>query len=374
MDIEFATLEVGGRERDVLMTAPKDGFFYVLARRTGKLLSAEKWAEIVNWAERVDLASGRPVENPAARFPSGSGFLMYPGGNLGAHSTQPMAYSPESKLVYIPETILARYYTNDGVNLNNWTFKPGFAYNEGLGKTPPTQKIPPARGALVAWDPIRAKRAWTIPLEGPINGGVMATGGNIVVQGRADGNFVIYAGQTGQELWRFFAQAGIAGQPITYLSGGKQCITVIVGIGGVAGVARPELGWEYRSQKRRVLTFVLGGKETLPEFKPHVKQFRDDPAFSVDVTKAEVGQLLYNQQCVTCHGGALRAGGAAPDLRESPIPLHLEAMKAVLQRGLLEVNGMPKFAEFTSAQVQAIQHFIRKDAREALHEQKAAKQ
>lgn len=382
MDMQLTTLSLNGRQHDVLMTAPKDGFFYVIDRATGKLLSAQKWAQYVNWAERVDLVSGRPVENPAARFPGGSGFWMFPGGGLGAHSTQPMAYSPQTRLVYIPETSHVQYYSDRGVDRAKWKFGSTFEVGTGLSSAaadPPKEPLPKAQGALVAWDPEHARRAWTIPMKALVNGGVTATAGNLVIQGRADGDFVIYAADTGKELWRFFAQNGILGQPITYLAGAKQYITVIVGYGGVAGATasgasgRTEPLWEYRSQKRRVLTFALQGQAQLPKFEPYRKAYLDDRSFQVDAAKEAAGANLYGRQCPLCHGFGLNSGGTAPDLRESHFPMQFDALKAILHDGALEPNGMPKFAEFTDEQIESLQHYVRAEARRAIEAQRPSR-
>jgi quinohemoprotein ethanol dehydrogenase len=135
MDIELATLSIGGVRRRVLMEAPKNGFFYVIDQDTGRLISAEKIAK-VNWAQRIDVRSGRPLEAPNARYTSGP-FLMWPGGG-GAHSWQPMSFNPDTGLVYIPAMEMPGYYDDTGIDRAGWTFAPGM-----VPALRPTCAIPP---------------------------------------------------------------------------------------------------------------------------------------------------------------------------------------------------------------------------------------
>ncbi|MDB5719360.1 MAG: qbdA 1, partial [Sphingomonas bacterium] len=122
--IILADLAIGGRPRKVLMQAPKNGFFYVIDRATGQLVSAEKYAN-VNWAEKIDLKTGRPVEYPRARYASDTTF-MNPAG-IGAHAWHPMAFSPKTGLVYIPAMEVPLNYSND----TSFKFRPG-RWNTGI--------------------------------------------------------------------------------------------------------------------------------------------------------------------------------------------------------------------------------------------------
>lgn len=134
-------------------------------------------------------------------------------------------------------------------------------------------------------------------------------------------------------------------------------------MGSVSG-ASPD--WEYRLQPRRVLTFVLDGKVELPPPGPRTTEFVDDPSFVVDPAKAAIGQAKAGLHCGLCHGVGLVSGGTAPDLRKSPIPLSLDALRSVLHDGALVPAGMPQFGEFTPEEIEGIQHFIRQRAREGL--------
>ena len=358
MDIQLADLTIDGKPRSVLMHAPKNGFFYVIDRENGKLISAEKFAP-ANWAERIDLATGRPVENPDARYPGGKPFVMFPS-PTGAHSIETMSFNHKTGLVYIPEIEQQRVVT-DPPNLAQWQYKPGMFVNTGLGAVPPGIKLPPATSNLVAYDPVKQKVAWKIPQNGMLNGGTITTAGNLVFQGLNTGQFVALAADTGKQLWAFDAQNGILGNAITYTVAGKQYVTVITGFRS-SFANTPN--WDYREQKRRVLTFVLDGKAKLPPVE-HVDQpIVTDAAFVVDPEKAKIGAGIFNSSCVICHGAGMIAGGAAPDLRKSSIPTDADAFKAVVKDGGLMERGMPSFTQFTAAELEGLRHYIRQRARE----------
>ncbi|MFV0278331.1 MAG: PQQ-dependent dehydrogenase, methanol/ethanol family [Parahaliea sp.] len=366
MDIELAELEIDGKRRSVLMTAPKNGFFYVIDREDGKLLSAEPFAK-VTWASQIDLQTGKPVEDASARFPSREeGALIFPS-TIGAHSIQAMSYSPATGLVYIPKIERGGAFADPPGDLSQWQPAPNMAVNQGLGLPAKSLAVPPTSSLLQAWDPVARKEVWSAPQPGTsiFNGGVASTAGNLVFQGKVDGEFVAYAADTGKPLWRFDAQTGIQGQPITYLADGKQYVTIMVGWRGMGNSGGIEPEWEYRLQPRRVLTFALDGKAELPPAGPRTLPFLDDPDFKVDADKAALGRTMTFTHCGLCHGFGLNTGGAAPDLRRSPIPLSIDGLTGVLRDGLLVPRGMPQFGEFTDEQIEGIQHYIRQQARRA---------
>ncbi len=173
MDMELATLTIDGKPRKVLMQAPKNGFFYVLDRETGKLLSAEPFAK-VTWASHIDLKTGRPVEAPNARYAKGS-FELWPG-PTGAHSWLPMAFSPQTGLVYIPASDRPMVINDDGVDLKGWRW-PGHNIVDGGTRGDFNPDLPGASMSyLVAWNPVTQKPAWKVQTPGFWGGGVMATG------------------------------------------------------------------------------------------------------------------------------------------------------------------------------------------------------
>lgn len=364
MDMELADLKIGGKVRKVLMTAPKNGFFYVIDRSNGKLISAEPIVK-VNWASRIDLKTGRPVENPAARYPGGSTFTMWPGPS-GAHSWMPMAFSPKTGLVYIPVLEMSISYNDRGISRENWKRLPGNAMDgavhngfdaanpDGLNRT----------SALLAWNPVTQKQAWRLPTPGPWNGGVMATAGNLVFQGQADGKFNAYAADSGQLLWSFGAEAPVIGSPISYAVNGRQYITVLTGMGTSGASFGPFLpvSVDYRTQARRVLTFAIGGTARLPKSEPYRPVAAEDPDFRPDQKSAFNGLVTYSQRCGICHGVMAIAGGAAPDLRTSQVPVDADAFAAVVRDGVLVPNGMPRYEELSDAELYELRQFIRGEA------------
>ncbi len=372
MDIELAELDIDGQRREVLLHAPKNGFFYVLDRKDGKLISAEQFANKVTWAERIDSATGRPVENPEARYRDGKYFIGYPG-QWGAHPVAAMSFSRKTQLAYIPTSESYTVYS-DAPNLKDWKHPPGMRVSSGIGPAPanvPPQ--PPPSSYLQAWDPVAQRRVWGVPLVGMQNGAVLSTAGNLVFQGQVTGELSAYAADTGKKLWSFDAQVGVGAQPVTYLAGGKQYITVLAGWRGTGASGLPQ-EWNYYTQQRRVLTFVLDGKKTLPPATHAVPPLLDDPALVIDSAKAELGREVFHRNCHVCHGPRLISGGAAPDLRRGGMALRKETLTDVLQRGALVPRGMPQFAEMPDTEVEGLMHYIRREARAAIAAEQAAKQ
>jgi quinohemoprotein ethanol dehydrogenase len=359
-DIQLADLKIDGRIRSVILHAPKNGFFYVIDRATGKLISAGKFAP-ANWADHIDVATGRPVETPFAHYPDGKPFEMYPS-PVGAHGVTTMSFNPHTALAYVP-TVDQHWVFVDPPNIADWKPTAGMHVNTGLGPSPPTIKLPEPTSSLVAYDPVRQKIAWQIPQNTRSNGGTITTAGNLVFQGLNTGNFVAYAADTGKLLWSFPAQNGILGNAITYSVAGKQYVTVLTGWrSSFAG--KPD--WDYRQQKRRVLTFVLDGKAELAPAEFLEQPVVDDPAMKIDPAQAALGARIFNTTCVICHGIGMRAGGAAPDLRKSGVPLEAGAFKSVVVDGGLVERGMPRFSDLTDPQLEGLRVYIRQRAREDL--------
>jgi quinohemoprotein ethanol dehydrogenase len=362
MDMISATIEIEGKPRKVLMHAPKNGFFYLLDRETGKLISAEKIGK-VTWAERVDMTTGRPVEVRGARYEDGPA-LTWPGSG-GTHNWHPMAFSPDTGYVYIPAREMAGFYDAEGRDPRTWEMKRG----DVLGLKGFYDDIPKSAGttSLLAWNPATQKEVWRNPTPGATAGGVIVTHGGLVFQGRADGKFVATDASSGKELWSYFMGVGTQAPPLSYAVDGKQYVTVLAGWGGATsllGSLSAQHGWVGRAYPRRMLTFALDGSAQLPPSPPPIAKVEpiDDPAFQVDAALAEKGKHVYIA-CVICHGSAAVAGGYAPDLRASTVPLSADAFKAIVHGGALESRGMPRFEEFTDADLEALRHFIRERAR-----------
>ena len=362
MDMQLADITIDGKPRKVVMEAPKNGFFYVIDRTNGQLISAEKIA-YASWASKIDIATGRPVENPAARFPGGEPFDLFPG-PMGAHTWLPSAYSPQTRLIYLPVTELGFRYDDRGFKVG-WSRVPDNAidgaYNVGAASNA-DPNAPPASSRLVAWNPATQKAAWKVPTSGSWNGGILATAGNLVFQGETNGTFNAYDASTGRRLWQFAAQAAVLAPPISYRVNGVQYVTVLAGMGTSAGLVPQAMPIDYRTQARRVLTFRLGGTGTLPKAAPFVIRASDDPDFKPDDKSAERGGAIFNRNCGICHGGAAISGGTAPDLRASPIPPSAEAFRQVVHEGALTIHGMPRWDDLTDGQLADIRQYIRTQA------------
>ena len=355
-----ATLTIGGRPRKVLMPAPTNGFFYVLDRETGRLISAEKYTK-VTWAERIDRATGRPVEAPGIRYEKGS-TVMWPGSS-GGHNWQAMAFSPKTGLAYIPEM-------RAGTEFARGRMLPGGYHGGGLSMAWRLDGEPgDGKGALVAWDPVAQKTRWKVQHDTLWNGGTLATAGGLVFQGTADGFLSAYDAASGKRLWRFNAGLGIIAAPMSYSIDGRQYVSVLVGYGGSAAAVSHLMhaGWNYRKQPRRLLTFALDGTARLPATAPASMKVDavDDPAMVLDPGDVAAGSQLY-MRCLGCHGRQTQAaGGPGPDLREAPVMLDPEAFWSVVHDGALLQRGMPRYASLTRKEVMQIRAYIHAEARKA---------
>jgi quinohemoprotein ethanol dehydrogenase len=355
----LATLAIDGRPRKVLMQAPKNGFFYVIDRETGKLVSAGKIGK-ATWADHIDVATGRPVETPNIRFETGA-TTIFPG-PTGAHSWQSMSYSPQTGLVYIP-------YMQIGVRFSRGGPEEG-AINVGGINVATVENDPlDGKGALLAWDPVGQKPAWRVPLPTIWNGGALSTAGGLVFQGSGDGYFSAYDAKAGSRLWRFYAGHGIIATPMSFAANGVEYVSILVGYGGSAAIASDvmNVGWKF-SAPRRLLTFAIGGKAVLPPSPAPTTAINalDDPKLQIDRTAAATGSGLF-MMCAACHGkNLIGAGGPAPDLRESAVALDPQSFWSVLHDGALLPNGMPRFETLTREQVNQLYQYIRAGAREAL--------
>ena len=360
MNIITATLSLDGKPRKVLMQTPSNGFFYVLDRKTGELLSAEKTGK-VTWAERIDLETGRPVEAPNIRYETGES-VIWPSA-YGTHNWQAMSFSPKTGLVYIP-------YIQLGARFVLPETPPG-APPAGYPTILPVIADPnDGKGALLAWDPVAQRARWKVQHYTMWNGGTLATAGGLVFQGTADGFFSAYDAANGRLLWRFNAGLGIIAAPMSYSAGGRQQVSILVGWGGAGGAWGDlnDAGWKYGAQPRRILTFALDGKASLPPMALPDRVLRpvDDPEIEIDPADAQAGERIY-LICSYCHGRNLQATGSpAPDLRESRLALSEEAMWTVLNEGTLLSRGMPRYQHLSREQVRQLHAYIRSGAREAL--------
>ncbi len=366
MDIMLADLELDQQPRKVIMHAPKNGFFYIIDREDGKLISAEKFSK-VTWAEKIDLETGRPVENPEARYLEEPA-LVWPSG-YGAHNWHAMSYSPDTGLVYIPTQEIPSLFNDDELNLDNWQ-STMFRWSVGTNKVMQDFPADVGSSSLQAWDPVTQKAIWQNPLPGAWNGGTLATAGNLVFQGTAEGNLIAYKADNGDELWRFPVGVGISAPPISYSINGKQYISVLAGWGGATyfGLSLfAQHGWEYGVHPRRLLTFSLDGKAELPAAVAPVTSLNyvNDAELIIDDKKAERGKAAFAETCFYCHGYGMVAGGGAPDLRASKMAANKGLFEKIVRGGLLQKRGMPAFSGFTDQQIDDLYWYVRWRARES---------
>ena len=369
--IVLADIEVDGKPRKVLMQAPKNGFFYVIDRTTGELISGEPYVAI-NWATGIG-ADGRPIENPETRIDkTGKPALVLPG-PLGGHNWHPMAYHPGEKLVYIPAFEAATLYAPQA----GW--KPdrarGFniGYDLGAGDLPPDlgfrkEVAGTVRGMLVAWDPVAKKARWTVEHPGPWNGGLLATGGELVFQGNQQGEFNAYNAGTGEKLWSFAAQTGVVAPPITYSVDGEQYVAVLAGWGGAFAITADGALIEDLAPVRnvsRLLVFKLGAKGELPAEVPLAKLPLDPPPSRASAETIALGKEKYARYCAVCHAPGAVGSTVLPDLRRSGALGDANAWAAVVYDGILKDNGMASFSKsLTKPEIEAIRAFVIQRANE----------
>lgn len=224
-ELVFADLPVNGKKTPVLMSANRNGFFYVLDRATGKLISAEPFVD-VNWATHVDLKTGRPVETANDEKRAGvnrKATGMCPS-LLGGKNWMPMSYDQATGLVYIPTLNLCE----DNVDAASVEYKRGSFYlGTDFKITPPLKGD--YMGALKAWNPVTHKVVWSVTNPLPYNGGAMSTASGLVFEGNVQGWFNAYDAKTGKELWKFNAGSGISQAAMTYTIDGKQYVAVMSG-------------------------------------------------------------------------------------------------------------------------------------------------
>jgi quinohemoprotein ethanol dehydrogenase len=335
--VTLADLSVGGTIRHVVMASPKNGFFYVLDARTGKLVNEPKPIVPVNWASRIDMANGRPVPLEDAKYwlKGTQGAVVSPSDN-GARNWMPMSYSPQTELVYIPV-------------MNS----PGFMASAVGGNLPvddpyyPLEHKLPFKGTLLAWDPIKQQARWERDIGPPVEGGILSTAGNLVFQGTTTGYFNAYRADTGETLWSFPTGSGILAAASTVEIDGNQLILVAAGSGTTSwiGLTSSKISGK-AAGPTRLLAFSLNGTAHLPSSNWHLEPFPKPPAPEADAALAKQGENIFDDRgCVMCHGLALDVGaGSVPDLRRINAATYA-LFSRIVRGGLYKGAGMPVFAD-----------------------------
>jgi quinohemoprotein ethanol dehydrogenase len=349
----LADLKIAGKPRKVILHAPKNGFFFVIDRTDGKLISAKNFVD-VNWAKGYDKA-GRPTETPKTR-PDGP-FDAIPG-PYGAHNWHPMSFNPTTGLVYLPAQNVPINLMDDkewkrGAVLDNRAGT-GTGWNTGMiiNAVPPTSK---PFGRLIAWDPVAQKEAWKVEHVSPWNGGTLTTAGNLVFQGTADGRFVAYDAKNGKKLWESPVGTGAMAGASTFVVDGKQYVSIAVGWGGAYGVSQ-------RTSEKvgpgTVFTYALGGKANPPQFVA-IKLEGLLTGVKYDPAQAQAGQGIYVSHCVLCHGvPGVDRGGNIPNLGYVKPEIISELDKYVFAGPYLK-DGMPDFTNrLKPADLEKLKAFI----------------
>ena len=328
-----------GQQRHVLVQACKNGFFYMLDAADGKLLRAEPFTD-VNWADGVDMKTGRPRTRKEARYSENKPFNLAPGVQ-GAHGWQSNAYSPETGLMYVPTQLAYFPMVEDP------KYKPSaVGYNLGIdfyGVAAAAAKHPEWKTGFTAYlqaiDLTTGKTVWkgeSTPANG--TGGALATSGGLVFQGGGTQNeFRAYDAKTGDKLWRMDAQTSVVAAPISYELDGKQYIAVSVG--------GPVMGGYYAPNYSRLLVFELGGMATLPPKKDYTAPPIDPPANFGSAEVVQTGLETYGKYCAACHGDRGQTRGANfPDLTRTPLLHSQEGFDDVVLKGVRTDKGMASFA------------------------------
>jgi len=362
--LTLAEIEHKGEMRQVIMQAPKNGFFYVLDRATGELLSAEPFAK-VTWASHIDMETGRPVETEYANYQANGGSYIWPS-PYGAHNWQPMSYSPKTGLMYIPVQNIPHYFSAQETvkyRLNRWNT--GVDLNESrdpvswvAGQASMDALI---SGELLAWDPVKQKPAWKVPHQGPANGGVLSTSGDLVFQGMGNGTFAAYDADNGDALWQYQSDSAVLAGPMTYELDGEQYVAVAQGSGGTVMLTIGDNLKRNKVNKNKLLVFKLGDfglTKTLPdESLATILPLSEEVTASPEVIAK--GEELYGHNCGTCHGISAKSNYIVPDLRYMSDQTHRDFIGIVLG-GSRAHKGMVGFYETNTVEdVQAIHSYLK---------------
>ena len=273
-----ADLNIGGRQRKVIMQANKNGFFYVLDRVTGEFISAQPFSR-VTWAMGIDQKTGRPIINTEVKYGKDP-VPVSPGGG-GAHNWSPMSYNPQTGLVYVPTrgwdtfTYAVNYDFKADPTRVGGASQTGLNMNTaGMTRKPSGPAIGPEPleggnlSTLVAYDPVKQEIRWRVPVGNSRYGGTLSTASNLVFQVAPDGRLIAYSGDKGEKL--FETASGLRygmGPPITFMVDGKQYIALMGGNGGAPspGQTGAPAGAAPSPVKPRLMVYGLDGKAEVPK-------------------------------------------------------------------------------------------------------------
>jgi len=386
----FAELPFAGKPRAVIMQASKNGFFYVLDRGSGELLSAHAYT-YVNWASGVDLRTGRPVVTGRADWHTGPKNI-YPSW-AGGHTWNPMSYDPATHYVYIPVIDVPNIWVDMASNGGAVKFVDGFYTVNGImpddsydpaslkslyGPLPDITRLRQerpeklVRELLRAWDPVAGKVVWEHETSSGLrgyDGGVLSTAGNLVFQGRGSGELWVYAADTGAVLKVLRTGSHLMAAPMTYSVNGVQYVAVQAGYGGAAitvGPVPPGSAAATYENVNRVIAFRLdGGEVPLPPKRAPVV-FEEPPQLRATQASIRRGEVLFVQECSRCH---VMGVSVTPDLRQLSGAQH-SAFDDIVLRGAVAPTGMERFDDLlTKDEVDSIHAYIIDEAWKAYRSQ-----
>ncbi|MBM3344914.1 MAG: PQQ-dependent dehydrogenase, methanol/ethanol family [Betaproteobacteria bacterium] len=348
--IVLADIQWLGKPRKVLFQAPKNGFFYVIDRKTGELLAADKYVR-ATWATHIDPATGRPVNSPTGDYRDAPRIVMP--ATLGGHNWHPMSYSPQTGLVYVPAQDAATHFSATQFNVLL-----GGTVADGFEEMVPDDSI--GRALLLAWDPRARQVRWSVPHSTFSNAGVLSTAGGLVVQGDAEGYMNFYDAVTGQRLHRLATGTGIIAPPIAYEVDEEQYIAFLAGWGGALFThAEPQVAARRFRNEGRVIALKLGGGTVpMPAAEPSVTPRPSGDRLRALNVQQSRGRDVYAINCGICHSW-YGHNGLLPDLRRST-PAMIDQLEAVVLLGALEPLGMPSFAgQLSVEQVRDLKEYLR---------------
>jgi quinohemoprotein ethanol dehydrogenase len=341
--IVLADMKIDGVERKVLMQAPKNGFFYVLDRTNGKVISAKSYVPNL-WATHIDLATGRPAVNPES-YLTLTPKLMTPT-PMAAHTWHPMSYSPLTGLVYLSAQeqwmVMSRVKDEDF----NWVFhrsNSGFSY----ASTPERrelQKIADSRekGYLLAWDPAKQQEAFRVNYPYPGSGGILSTAGNILVQGTVNRTLAVYRADNGAKLWEMDTQTVAIAGPMTYEIDGEQYIAVNFGWGGSPVYGIDSASPRIQFGPGRLMVFKLGARGVSLPPMPPPPALPPPPRLTATEDVIRRGEKLFGDTCSRCHGD--RARGGVKDIRFMTAETRAQ-FNAIVIDGIRKDKGMVGFKD-----------------------------
>ncbi len=352
----LADLEIEGKPRNVLMQAPKNGFFYVLDRVTGEFISAEAYT-YVNWAKGID-SNGRPIEVAGARYEDGRMHWISPSSH-GGHNWFPMSYNRKTGMAYLPGVEKSGAYVHD-INKAPGDRYAGSSprklyYDVVYDQHPDAHKPGAVDGRLFAYDPLKQQVVWEVPQKFFYNGGLLSTANGLLFQGDAEGKFSIRDVDDGRVLWQYDVLTGVIGSPITYMVDGEQYVSLLVEWGGGQGQYRKVVDRLYTG---KLYTFKLGGNAPAPERLPPIE--KPLLTLTTDASPLEIGRgyNVYMYNCAGCHNPLGGGGGAIPDLVRINEGMFAILDKIVLEGALASV-GMPNFGDWLNgAQVEDLKSFL----------------